>query len=404
LNMGYGYLALADLESASLAFNQTLEEGLVGGNYYAAIYGPINLVIIALLTGDLREALQMCKTYLERFNRILAGRYFPPIGALYIIKGSLLLEFDRQEEADQALREGLELVRWTGDSMAPKKGYSSLARLRAIQGDRPATLEIVNTLEEIWPEGALYVQALRHRLSLRHWADDPGVQTDAYTWLVQSGIEFTDLAIIDSVDPISTSRFECYINAAHVLSRLLKENSGLYPFEGAQDYLKRQQDWAASCGFSSWVVEIAIVRTLLNQAIGKKSEALKLLEEALSAAAPMGLFRSFVDEGKPMQDLLEELKPRVADQSLTTYANRLLGAWSSTPAKPDSKGKPEVLLSERELEVLRLLAKGLTYEEIGRELFLSLNTVQFHVKNIYGKLLVNKRVQAIERAREMNLI
>ena len=62
------------------------------------------------------------------------------------------------------------------------------------------------------------------------------------------------------------------------------------------------------------------------------------------------------------------------------------------------------LLSERELEVLRYLAKGLTYEEIGQQLFLSLNTVQFHVKNIYSKLLVNKRVQAIEKAREMNLI
>ena len=61
-------------------------------------------------------------------------------------------------------------------------------------------------------------------------------------------------------------------------------------------------------------------------------------------------------------------------------------------------------MSERELEVLHYLARGLTYEEIGQQLFLSLNTIQFHVKNIYRKLLVNKRVQAIEKAREMNLI
>ena len=61
-------------------------------------------------------------------------------------------------------------------------------------------------------------------------------------------------------------------------------------------------------------------------------------------------------------------------------------------------------MSERELEVLRYLAQGLTYEEIGQQLFLSLNTIQFHVKNIYSKLLVNKRGQAIEKAREMKLI
>jgi LuxR family maltose regulon positive regulatory protein len=73
------------------------------------------------------------------------------------------------------------------------------------------------------------------------------------------------------------------------------------------------------------------------------------------------------------------------------------------PAAPEARDRHEAL-SQRELEVLRSLAQGLTYEEIGRQLFLSLNTVQFHVKNVYGKLQVNKRVQAIERARQLQLI
>jgi ATP/maltotriose-dependent transcriptional regulator MalT len=64
----------------------------------------------------------------------------------------------------------------------------------------------------------------------------------------------------------------------------------------------------------------------------------------------------------------------------------------------------EERLSDRELEVLRLLAAGQTYKEIGQQLFLSLNTVQFHIKSIYGKLSVNRRVQAIEKAREKKLI
>jgi ATP/maltotriose-dependent transcriptional regulator MalT len=81
-----------------------------------------------------------------------------------------------------------------------------------------------------------------------------------------------------------------------------------------------------------------------------------------------------------------------------------LESFSGTAAKPEAGATHEALLSARELEVLQNLAKGLSYEEIGRQLFLSLNTVQSHVKNIYRKLLVNKRVQAIEKAREMNLI
>jgi LuxR family maltose regulon positive regulatory protein len=86
------------------------------------------------------------------------------------------------------------------------------------------------------------------------------------------------------------------------------------------------------------------------------------------------------------------------------YTNRLLEALSGGAAEHKLGESHAPLLSERELEVLHFLAKGLTYEEIGRQVFLSLNTIQFHVKNIYGKLLVNKRMQAIEKAREMNLI
>jgi LuxR family maltose regulon positive regulatory protein len=288
--------------------------------------------------------------------------------------------------------------------MAPKKGHTALARLRAVQGNRPAAMETLKTLEETWPEGALYVQALRHRLSMRHWPDDPVVQKDAYTWLAQSGIEFKALGVLSSVDPISRSRFNCYLNTAHVLARLARRKPGTYPLDSVHDYLKRQQDFAVSQGFVNWVVEIALARTSLYQAEGKKLDALKTLEEAISAAEPTGLWRIFLDECEPLQALLEELKPRLADEAVFVYANHLLGAMSSAPAKPETGARPEALLSERELEVLRLLAKGLTYEDIGRQLYLSLNTVQFHVKNIYGKLLVNKRVQAIEKAREMNLL
>jgi LuxR family maltose regulon positive regulatory protein len=125
---------------------------------------------------------------------------------------------------------------------------------------------------------------------------------------------------------------------------------------------------------------------------------------ALCAAAPTGLFRIFVDEGEPLQALLQEIKPQLTDETLIVYANRLLEALSSGAAKIKGEDGQAALLSEREREVLHCLAMGLTYEEIGRQLFLSLNTIQFHVKNIYSKLLVNKRTQAIERAREMKLI
>jgi LuxR family maltose regulon positive regulatory protein len=403
-SIGHGYLALADLEASSLAFQQALEDGLSGGNFYAAIYGSINLVFSALLMGRLKEALQLCETNIERFNRILAGQNFPPIGALYILKGSILLEHNQLAEAEQLVTEGLDLIRWTGESIAHKIGYTALARLRALQGDRSAMLEAMKTLEEIWPNQPLYAQTLHYRLSLRQWPDDLDVQKDAYAWLQQSGIDFDELVVINSVAHLSTAYFESYLNAAHMLARLAKEMPGAYPLEGVHRYLKCQQDFAESHGILNWVVALSIARTLLYQAVGKNQEALATFEVALRAAAPTGLFRIFLDECEVLQGLLEQLKPRFRDVTLIAYASRLLGAFSCGPEKPETGGKRAVLLSERELEVLQHLAGGLSYEEIGQKLFLSLNTIQSHVKSIYRKLLVNKRLQAIEKARELKLI
>jgi LuxR family maltose regulon positive regulatory protein len=399
LNIGYAYLALADLEAARLAFKQAQEEGLAGGNFYAAIYGPINLVLSALLVGHRREALQLCETNIDLFNQALAGQYFPPIGALYILKGSILLEHNRLAEAEQLLTEGLDLIRWTGESVGHRTGYTGLARLRAIYGDRAGMSQALKRLEETLPRESLYAEALRHRLSLRHWSGDSQVQLDARTWL--SGIKFGELAVVGSLNPSSAAQFETYLNAAYVVVRLAKEIPGVLPMDGVDEYLKRQLEFAETHGILSWVVAVAIVRTLLYEAVGKKEEAFKHLAMALRAAAPTGLLRIFVDECELLGPLLAERKPPWKDVALIRYAGSVLEASGSGPVTGTQQ---DALLSERELEVLQNLARGLSYEEIGRQLFLSLNTIQFHVKNIYRKLLVNKRVLAIEKARELHLI
>jgi LuxR family transcriptional regulator, maltose regulon positive regulatory protein len=404
LNIGYAYLGLADLEAARLAFQQAQEEGISGGNFYAAIYGPINLILSALLEGRRREALQLCDTNIDRFNQVLAGQYFPPIGALYILKGSILLEHNELAEAEQLVTEGLDLIRWTGESVAHRTGYTALARLRMIQGDHAGMLEAVKALEGTLPKEALYAQALRQRLSLRYKLNDPGLQRDARSWLSQSGIDFGDMAAIDSLNPSSAAYFESYLNVAYVMARLEKAMPGAYSLDKLQIYLRLQLEFAESHGIISWVVMIAVVRAILYRASGKKQEALKTLEVAVRAAEPTGLFRLFVDESEILGPLLEELKPWLANKDLKGYVSRLLEASSGESAKAWIKDGHDSLLSERELDVLQGLAQGLSYEEIGQHLFLSLNTIQFHVKSIYRKLQVNKRVHAIEKAREIRLI
>ena len=129
-----------------------------------------------------------------------------------------------------------------------------------------------------------------------------------------------------------------------------------------------------------------------------------MIQAALGASAQQGYFRIFLDEGDLMRPLLESVEPRLKDNDLSAFVKRLLAAIPGEPAKSKTNPMKEEILSDRELEVLRLLAAGQSYKEIGQKLFLSLNTIQSHIKSIYRKLSVNRRVQAIEKAREMKLI
>lgn len=137
---------------------------------------------------------------------------------------------------------------------------------------------------------------------------------------------------------------------------------------------------------------------------GNAEQARRALESTLDASAARGYFRIFLDEQDLLRPLLKTIEPRLKDQPFAAFAMRLLEAMSSEPVQAKPKAAAQEILSDRELEVLSRLAAGESYKEIAQNLFLSLNTVQFHVKSIYGKLQVNKRTQAIEKARALNLL
>jgi LuxR family maltose regulon positive regulatory protein len=132
------------------------------------------------------------------------------------------------------------------------------------------------------------------------------------------------------------------------------------------------------------------------------------LEKALTLAEPGGFIRIFVDEGPPMARLLYEAASRgIAPE----YVSRLLTAFPV--AEPEQAGpsetqtpEPDLIepLSEREIEVLQLIAEGLTNREVASRLFLSLYTVKAHTHNIYGKLGVHNRTQAVGRARALGVL
>jgi LuxR family maltose regulon positive regulatory protein len=403
LNIGYGYMRLGDLPSAEKAYQQVVEDGVAGGNWYAAIYGQMALIAMKINKGELKEALQMCDANIERFNHLVAGQRFPPIGDLYSLHGGILLEQNRLAEAEQALTQGLSLVHLTRENQARLRCYSTLSRLRFAQGDREGMLENANALEENWSQVAFYAQALRHRLSTREpFATESNLDA-AHSWLKQIG-RFEDLPDFASVDPVSEIYFHARLSVAHILTRLAGRNPQEVSLLEVHNQLARHEKLAEAHGLLGWLIEIWIVRALMYQAGGKVEDARRMIQLALSAAAPRGYLRIFLDEADLMCPLLETVLPQLKDSDSSSFAKRLLEAMPGKSVPGKTNLTTEELLSDRELEVLRLLAAGESYKEVGQKLFLSLNTVQFHVKSIYRKLLVNKRGHAILKAREMNLI
>jgi LuxR family maltose regulon positive regulatory protein len=149
-------------------------------------------------------------------------------------------------------------------------------------------------------------------------------------------------------------------------------------------------------------LHILTVKAVVYHAQGDPERAFATLEQALELAEPEGYVRVFVDEGAPMARLLHRMLTR---SSASAYVRRLLEALGeSVKIEPRTASKLIDDLSQRELEVLRLIVEGATNQEIARELVLTVNTVKRHISNIFGKLHVSNRAQAIARARELNLL
>ena len=174
--------------------------------------------------------------------------------------------------------------------------------------------------------------------------------------------------------------------------------------------LKPLREQAEAKGWKDERLKVLVLQAVALQARGETDEAAQLLDDALALAAPGGFIRIFVDEGKPMAQLLSEATTR---RFMPDYIGTLLAVFE---AEADKREDRSVLspapsaqpltepLSQRELEVLQLIAQGLSNREISERLFLALDTVKGHNRKIFGKLDVQRRTEAIARAHELGLL
>jgi LuxR family maltose regulon positive regulatory protein len=301
--------------------------------------------------------------------------------------GELLYEWNELESAERRLETGIALGERWGNVETTVTGRVTLAQVRWAQGDLDTARHDLDRIEQTLqgrltaPPTASAVVALRLRL-----------ETDAGRWDAAQRVA--------AGRGLSTSDALSYLRETEhlALARLLvaQGRAEVSPF------IERLLDAARDGGRTGSVIRILAVQALALQRQGKTARALAVLEQALSLAEPQSYVRTFVDEGAPMQQLLAQISG-----AAQPYSQRLLAAFPPAAFGAVTSAGSETLiepLSERELEVLRLIASGATNQQIADRLVIALGTVKAHCSNIYGKLGVSSRTQATARARDLGLV
>jgi LuxR family transcriptional regulator, maltose regulon positive regulatory protein len=398
--LGLASWTSGDLEAAHRSYADGMAHLRKAGYISDAVGGSIALADVRIAQGRLREAMRTYEHALQ-----LATDQGDPVmrgtADMYVGMSELHREHDDLHTATQHLLRNKEQGEHTWFPQNRYRWRVAMARLRATRGDLDGALDLLHEAER------LYVSDFFPNVR-------PIAALKARVWVAQGRLgEALDLAReqdLSAHDDLSYLREFEHITLARVLLARYKCDLEESSIHEAMGLLERLLKAAEEGGRMGSVIEILILQALAHEAQGDNPTALVPLERALTLAEPEGYVRIFVDEGRPMANLLSEATARGI---MPGYTARLLAAFEAEEHKSEDESHlPPALsaqslvepLSQRELEVLRLIAQGLSNREISERLFLAIITVKGHNRNIFRKLQVRRRTEAVARARELGLL
>ena len=393
-NVGLARRYYGQLEHANQALVRAVELGQEQKNLH--LVGPASACLAGnqATQGRLAQAAKTCKQAVQ-WLETLTGPASPMSGQLLIIWSSLLYEWNRLESAQRMLDKGLELAKMWNHAEALLPGYLTLARLRRAQGDWQSAYDSLETLTEL-------VQSTPQAAAAARAADD--FQAILQAELGDStGAQRQVRARRLGVDAdVPYFREEQGIIQARLLLASGAPDEALEPIAELRASAEAGGRWGR-------VIELLVLQATALDAADQPGDALKALTHALRLAEPEGFVRTFVDAGPTIAHLL--LKAIETDIA-ADYCRRLLGAFPDAPARapisvstPGGDASPQIEpLTPRELQVLQLIAEGLSNTLIAERLFLAPGTVKVHAHNIYSKLGVGNRTQAVARARSLGIL
>jgi len=394
-----------DLEAARRMTADGMANVRLAGYISSAIGGAIVLADIQITQGRLHEAMTTYERALQWATEpgapVLRGA-----ADMYVGMSDLHREHNDLKTATQHLLTSQTLGELAGLPQNPYRWCAALARIRVAQGDLDGALDLLDQAERLYDANfSPNVRPIATR-KIRVWVIQ-GRLGEALGWAREQGLTVeNELSYLHEFDHITLARVLLALYQSDRADRSIQEAMGL---------LERLLKAAEEGGRKGSTIEILVLQAIAYHAQGDLSAALLPLQHALALAEPEGYVRMFLDEGSSMMQLLREASAR---EIMPDYTDKLLAAFESEKRKSEDKpdlppalpeghrdGEPLIdPLSQRELEILNLIAQGLSNREIGERLFLALDTVKGHNRRIFDKLQVKSRTEAIARARELGLL
>jgi LuxR family maltose regulon positive regulatory protein len=389
--LGLVYWGSGDLEAGHRAYSACVD-GLGRAGFIADILGcSIALADIRITQGRLGEALRTYELAMQLGSE-QGGSVLRGTADMFVGMSEIARERDDLRAATQHLLTSQELGEHTGLPQHRYRWRVAMARIREAEGNLAGALDLLNEAERCYVSDFFPNVRPVPALKARVWIAQ-GRFGEALGWAREHGLSFDDdLSYLREFEHITLVRLLLARHEGERAEPSLHEATRL---------LERLLLTAEEGGRTGRVIEILVLQALAHQMLADIPAALASLDRAVTLAEPEGYVRVFADEGLPMAALLRA----AAKQGIArNYVRRLLAAVSAPEhGSPREQALIEPL-SERELDVLRLLGTELGGPAIARELVVSLNTMRTHTKSIYAKLAVTSRRAAVRRAAELGLL
>jgi LuxR family maltose regulon positive regulatory protein len=405
-NLVWAYLGVGDVANARPWLSQTLAVCQEAKSLTLTVVALRGLAQLHELQGQLHQAAETCRQALQLTAEAAerSGQPVPAAAYAHLGLGNLLREWNELDEAECHLAQGMDLGRnWQVGPDTLREGYLFQIRLKQAQGDLAGAWDVLRQAQELAqacqtiPGFGDPIVAHRAQLMLAQ-ATATGRTRELKG--VEEWVAVRGLSLGGSINTLNDERE--YLTWVRLLMARNESNRAL-------QVLARLLPAAEEAGRRGHVMEIWILQALTRATLGQTEPALNTLARALAEAEPEGYIRLFVDEGPPMVALLRKAASRGI---ASNYVSKLLPAFAVDEQQlaplplPPTTAAPQLIepLSDRELNVLRLLNTDLSGPEIAAELIVSVNTIKTHIKHIYGKLNAHSRYEAVERAKQLDLL